>query len=120
VAFRRSFPSNHGTGFNKTASKNIVSFLQGGAVVASVRGKSIVDDTTHGVRTLTVDVPAGIPVGITALRVLNETTREISEGASVEIIAISLPAIVSAPRGSQVSVRIQGSPNVQFVAGGRP
>jgi hypothetical protein len=105
-----------GTGFNATASNNVVSFLQSGVVKATVRGKSVVEKP-NGVRTITVDVPPGIPIGTTALRVVNETTREISEGGPIEIIAISLPEITSAPRGSQVSVRIQGSPNVRFGAG---
>ena len=63
-------------------------------------------------------VPAGLPIGTAALRVLNTPTGETSAGKSLEIIAIYLPEVTSAAVGaSNVNVRITGSPNTAFVAG---
>jgi hypothetical protein len=107
-----------GTGFNQSASKNVVSFLRGSDVVGTARGTSVANvNGQPGVRRLDVTVPTGLPIGTTGLRVLNETTGETSAGASVEIIAISLPDIVSATRGNTVTVQIRGTANVLFVAG---
>jgi hypothetical protein len=108
-----------GTGFDPTASKNEVSFIpaSGPTLTAAPSAIATVDATT-GSRRLTVKVPAGLPVGLTALRVRNVTTGSFSDGKSLDVIAISLPGIASLPAGAvNQDVRITGSSNTHFVAG---
>jgi len=109
-----------GTGFNTTASSNEVTFTPAsGPSVTSVASAIATLSAATGLRRLTVTVPAGLPVGAAALSVRNKATGEISTGKSLDIIAISLPDITSAsPGASNVNVRIAGSPNAAFVAGG--
>lgn len=75
-------------------------------------------DSATGLRRLTLKVPSGLPVGTTALRVLNKVSGEASTGKSIEVIEISMPDVSSAAAGtSNLNVRITGSPNCKFVAG---
>jgi PKD repeat protein len=108
-----------GLGFDSTAANNTITFTpaQGAAVTAT--GTSIVTlDAGSGLRRLSVTVPAGLPAGTTALRVVNGKTGEASAGQSLEVLTLSLPAVASgAPGATNVAVRITGSPNVRFVAG---
>ena len=107
-----------GSGFHATASNNEVSFVptSGATVVASATAV-MTADASRDLRRLTVRVPAGLPVGATALRVTNTATGATSEGLSVQIITIDLGNVVSAPVGATgVAVRITGSPNAQFAS----
>ncbi len=108
-----------GTGFDPTASKNEVSFIPAsGPALTAVPSAIATVDATAGSRRLTVKVPAGLPVGVTALRVRNVTTGSFSDGKSLDVIAISLPGIASLPAGAvNQDVRITGSANTHFVAG---
>ncbi|HEX4913045.1 MAG TPA: PKD domain-containing protein, partial [Vicinamibacterales bacterium] len=102
-----------GSGFSATASRNEVHFVVGGSpprvVASSVRNV----DTTR--KMVSVRVPDGLPVGTTPLRVVNLDTGEISEGRSIEIVALSLPSTAAASRGAtNVIVDVQGTSNAQF------
>ena len=56
-------------------------------------------------------VPSGLPPGPAALRVTNLTTSEVSEGVSINIVAISLTQVASAARGtSNLSVGLPAPP----------
>jgi hypothetical protein len=108
-----------GTGFNVSASSNDVTFtpLSGAPITVTATAVTTLSAAT-GVRRLTVVVPNGLPTGTAALKVLNKQTGEVSQGKSLEVIAISLPETTSAPPGANnVNVRITGSPNTVFVAG---
>ena len=108
-----------GTGFNATAANNVVTFTpaSGSAVNATPTTVATLSAAT-GLRRLTVTVPAGLPIGTAALRVLNTPTGETSAGRSLEIVEIDLLQVRSAAVGaSNVNVRITGSPNTAFVAG---
>jgi hypothetical protein len=108
-----------GTGFNATAANNVVTFIpaSGSAVTTAATAVTTLSAAT-GLRRLTVTVPAGLPIGTAALRVLNTPTGETSAGRSLEVIEISLLGVSSAAVGaSNVNVRITGSPNTAFAAG---
>ena len=108
-----------GTGFSATASSNDITFTpaSGPPVTATATAVTTLSAAT-GLRRLTVAVPFGLPVGTTALSVLNKSSGETSAGKSLEVIAISLPDVSTAPLGtSNLNVRIAGSPNTAFVAG---
>ncbi len=108
-----------GTGFHTTAANNEVSFVpaNGAPMTASATAIATVD-ATRDLRRITVRVPAGLTTGTAALQVRNKVTGLISAGGSLEVIALSLPDVTSAPAGtSGLAVRITGSPNTNFVAG---
>lgn len=111
-----------GTGFAPTAADNTVTFTHvatGATTTAVPTAISVVSPTTD-VRRVSVRLPQGILVGRTAVRVTNTLTGEISEGVSFEVIEIGLPEVTSGPLGSQnLRVRVQASPNTQFVNGAR-
>ena len=110
-----------GTGFDAAAANNEVTFTpaSGPAVIALASAVAAVDPV-NGLSRIAVSVPTGLPVGSAAVSVRNKITGEVSGGASIQIISISLPEISSAERGAaQVSVRIVGSPNTQFASGSR-
>ena len=106
-----------GTGFDPAPANNRVTFLSPlGAVSATAATVGAPD--AAGLRRLTLIVPPGVGVGTTALSVTNTVTGEVSQGKSIEIIAISLPGTaVAAPGATGVQVRIEGSANTKFVAG---
>jgi hypothetical protein len=108
-----------GTGFDPTANNNEVSFIPAAGATQTARGTSIVlVNASSGTRRLAVVVPPGLPTGHLTLRVRNTVTQETSEGQSLDLIAISLPQTTSGARGaSNLSVRIDGSSNTQFVQG---
>jgi hypothetical protein len=108
-----------GTGFNTTAASNVVTFTpaSGPPVTAAASAVTTLSAAT-GLRRLTVAVPAGLPIGTAALRVVNTATGEASAGKSLEIIEIQLPEVASATVGAAgVNVRIAGSANATFAAG---
>src|SRR5262245_9952436 len=108
-----------GTGFNTSASSNLVTFtpVSGTPITVTAAAVTTVSAAT-GLRQLTVVVPNGLPIGTAALSVLNNQTGEVSTGKSLEVIAIYLPDTTSATLGaSNLNVRITGSPNTAFVAG---
>ena len=108
-----------GTGFDPIASNNTVTLTpQGGAAVNLVAETIAVLDAVKGLRRIGITVPPGLPIGAAAVMVRNRTTNESAGGRTLQIIQISLPQTASAVRGAQkVGVRIDGSANVQFVAG---
>jgi hypothetical protein len=64
-----------GTGFDRSANKHLVTFLQGGVPVGTATGKSVADiDKSTATRRLTVEVPGTVPVGATDLRVVNQAS----------------------------------------------
>jgi RHS repeat-associated protein len=109
----------NGTGFDTTAGNHqILLTPPAGSPVTVTPTAGAVVDAAKGVRSLTFKVPAGLMAGAVAIRVTNTVTGEVSEGQSLQIVDLSLPAVVSAPRGAAaVVVRITGTPNAQFVAG---
>ena len=109
-----------GTGFDATASKNEVVFVHTDGTTKTAVGEAVSTlNATTGRRTLTVRVPAELPVGRANLTVRNTVSNETSSGMALDILAISLPDVRSAAQGaSGVQVRITGSSNVRFVAGG--
>ena len=108
-----------GTGFNTVAASNEVTFTHTSGVTATAAGNLIQTvNAALGLRRLRVTVPAGLPIGTTALRVRNLATGEISVGQNLEIVVLSLPTVSSAARGAtNAAIRITGSPNSQFVVG---
>ena len=108
-----------GTGFNATAANNVVTFMPAAGPAVNATATAVVTlSAATGLRRLTVAVPAGLPVGTSALRVRNSVTGETSAGKSLEIVEIYLLEVSSAAIGaSNVNVRITGSPNTAFVAG---
>jgi len=108
-----------GTGFDATASKNEVSFVPSSGATLTALGTAIATvDAATGSRRLTVKVPAGLPVGSAALRVRNLTTGGVSQGKSLDVIALTLPETTSVPAGAtNRDIRITGSPNTHFVVG---
>lgn len=106
-----------GTGFSTTAAQHDVVFTAGAVERhATPTGVSTVD-TASGLRTLTVRVPAGLPVGPVGIRVVNLASGETSAGAGFEHVALALPDPVAAPPGTTQTVSIGGSANAQFAAG---
>jgi hypothetical protein len=100
-----------GTGMAPAASSNVVTFVPvtGASVAATASNIQTLQD---GRQNLTVTVPNGLPIGTTAVRVLNQATGETLTGASFEHIGISLPEYVSAPRGTKsLDVKILGTAN---------
>src|SRR5436190_3483035 len=80
-----------GTGFNATAANDLVTFTPVAGAPLSATAKTVATvDASTGLRRLTVVVPDGLPVGTVALRVTNTATGEISQGASVELIALTV------------------------------
>ena len=110
-----------GTGFDPTAAANTVTFTPAAGAPVSAVGTAIATvDAASGARRLSVVVPAGLPVGPTAVRVVNTKSGEASEGRSVEVVTLALPQTASgAPGTTGLAVRITGSPNAQFAAGSR-
>jgi hypothetical protein len=108
-----------GTGFDPIASNNTVTLTpSGGSVVTLVAETITVLDQAKGLRRLGITVPAGLPVGNAAVLVRNTRTNESAGGKTLQIVQITLPQTSSAVRGATgVQVRIDGSANVQFVAG---
>ncbi len=108
-----------GTGFDPTAANNTVIFTPAEGTAVTAPGASIVTlDATSGLRRLSLNVPAGLPAGTTALRVVNKTTGEASAGQALEMLTLALPGVSSgAPAATNLAVRVTGSPNVRFVAG---
>jgi PKD repeat protein len=108
-----------GTGFNATASLNTVTFrhLATGATFTASGTAVQTLDATRGIRRLGVRVPAGAPIGPTAVTIINTATGEQTDAGSIEVIRLFLPEISAAPAGSTVAVRVTGSPNVLFAAG---
>jgi hypothetical protein len=108
-----------GIGFDPTANNSEVSFIPAAGATLTARGTSIVlVNASTGTRRLAVVVPSGLPTGRLTLRVRNTVTQETGEGQSLDLIAISLPQTTSGARGaSNLSVRIDGSSNTQFVQG---
>ena len=108
-----------GTGFDPTASSNEVAFVPAAGPPLTARGSAIaLISAASGTRRLSVPVPAGLAFGRAALRVTNLTTGEISEGAAIDVVGISLPGTASAARGATaLAVRITGTANTRFVAG---
>ncbi len=107
-----------GTGFDPIAANNRVTLTpSAGPAVIVVPDTIATLDATKGLRRLGLKVP-GLPVGPAAVRVVNTTTGESASGATLQIIAISLPEVRAAARGAQnVVVLVTGTSNVQFVAG---
>jgi PKD repeat protein len=108
-----------GTGFNTTAGNNLVTFTpsSGAPLTASAKTVTTVDAAT-GVRRVTVVVPDGLAIGTTGLTVTNTTTGEVSQGASFELIALTISGTTTASPGSTgIQVGVQGSPNAAFIAG---
>lgn len=109
-----------GAGFNAIASKNLVVFTHEGlskenpAVIISSAGAG----GENGLARLGVAVPEGLPPGTALVRVVNTVTGETIEGGSIEVIGITLADTAWAHPGSSVDIRISGTPNVRFVAGG--
>ncbi len=108
-----------GTGFDPVASNNTVTLTpQSGAAVDLVAETIAVLDAAKGLRRIGITVPSGLAVGSAGVLVRNRTTNESAGGRTLQIIQITLPQTNSAARGAQqVAVRIDGSANVQFLAG---
>ena len=108
-----------GNGFDSTAANNSVTLTPSSGPAATVVAETIATlDATKGLRRLGITVPAGLPIGPAAVRVVNTRTGESASGATLQIIAISLPEARSAARGARnLAVRVNGTVNVQFVAG---
>ena len=108
-----------GTGFHTTAANNEVSFVPANGAPMTALATAIAPvDVTRDLRRITVRVPAGLAPGTTALRVRNTVTGLISEGRSLQVIALSLPDVTSATPGTgNLDVRVTGSANTSFVAG---
>ena len=108
-----------GTGFDPTASQNSVTFTPSSGAATTVVADAIATlDATKGLRRLSVKVPSGLAIGTAAVRVVNTTTGESAAGASIQIVALSLPDVTSGARGAQnLTVRVNGTSNMQFVAG---
>jgi hypothetical protein len=108
-----------GTGFHTTAANNEVSFVPAnGAPMTALATAIATVDATRGLRRITVRVPAGLPPGTTALRVRDTVNGTISEGRSLQVIALSLPDVTSASPGTtNLDVRVVGSANTTFIAG---
>ena len=108
-----------GSGFSSVASDNTVTFIPASGSPATATASAVATvDLTRDLRRLSVRVPAGLPVGPTALSVTNKATGGTSEGLTIQIISIALADIASAATGATgVAVRITGSPNAQFVSG---
>ena len=108
-----------GTGFDPTAPNNSVTFTpSSGSAVTVVADAVATLDPSRGLRRLGVKVPAGLAIGTTAVRVVNTMTGESASGQTIQIIAISLPDVNGGARGAQnLDVRVNGTSNVQFVAG---
>ncbi len=108
-----------GTGFNTTASSNQVTFTSTSGPSVTVAATAVTTlSAATGLRRLTVTLPAGLPIGSAAVRVVDTATGEVSAGRSLEVIDISLPNQTSASVGANnLNVRIVGSPNTAFVAG---
>ncbi len=108
-----------GTGFDPVASKNTVTLTPATGAPVTVVAETIATlDANKGLRRIGIKVPAGLAVGTAPIRVTNTTTKESAGGRSLEVIALSLPETRSGTRGAQqLAVRVNGSPNTQFVAG---
>ncbi len=108
-----------GMGFDPTASRNSVMFTPASGAATTVVADAIATlDATKGLRRLSVKVPSGLAIGTAAVRVVNTTTGESAAGASIQIVALSLPDVTSGVRGAQnLTVQVNGTSNMQFVAG---
>jgi hypothetical protein len=108
-----------GTGFDPVASNNTITLTPAsGAAVTLVAESITVLDQTKGIRRIGITVPSGLAVGTAAILVRNLKTKESAGGKTLQIVQISLPQTTSAVRGATgVAVRVDGSSNVQFVAG---
>ncbi|MGE5245573.1 MAG: Ig-like domain-containing protein, partial [Betaproteobacteria bacterium] len=103
-----------GTGFNAIAANNNVTFTPTIGSPVTVPALSVISiDTTR--KRLTVKVPAGLPVGTTALLVTNRVTGEASAGRSIEVIAFALDPAAAGP-GTTATITVQGSANTQLTA----
>jgi RHS repeat-associated protein len=108
-----------GTGFDPASANNSVTLTPATGAAVTLTAETIATlDASKGLRRLGIRVPAGFPIGPASVRVTNQTTGHSAYGATLQVIAISLPETRSAARGAQnVAVRIAGTSNVQFVAG---
>ena len=108
-----------GTGFNTTAANNLVTFTPSSGAPLSASAKTVATiDAASGLRRLTVVVPDGLPIGTTALTVTNTATGDIGQGASFELISLTVSGTTTASPGSTgVQIAVQGSPNAAFIAG---
>ena len=99
-----------GSGFNTTASANIVTFSPAGGPAIAVPATAIATvDANQGIRRLNVVVPS-LPPGPAGLRVTNAATGGISEGLTLDVLELSLPDITSAPVGTAgLQVALLGS-----------
>ncbi|MEO8095678.1 MAG: hypothetical protein ABI632_12225, partial [Pseudolysinimonas sp.] len=107
-----------GSGFNAAAASNDVVFVPASGAPATATPTAVATvDPSRDLRRLTVSVPAGLPVGATALRVTNKATGGVSSGLTIQIIALTMVDVVSAPAGATgVVVRMAGSSNAQFTS----
>ena len=108
-----------GTGFNTTAANNVVTFTpsSGSPLTASAKTVATID-AASGLRRLTVVVPDGLPIGTTALTVTNTATGDIGQGASFEVVGLTVSGTTTASPGSTgVQIVVQGSPNAAFING---
>lgn len=108
-----------GTGFDPTPLQNSITFTPAaGPAITAVADAIATLDATKGLRRLSVKVPAGLAIGTAAVRVVNTTTGESAAGATIQIVALSLPDVNSGTRGAQnLNVRVNGTANMPFVAG---
>jgi hypothetical protein len=108
-----------GTGFNTTAANNVVTFTpsSGSPLAASAKTVATID-AASGLRRLTAVVPDGLPIGTTALTVTNTSTGDIGQGASFELVGLTVSGTTTASPGSTgVQIVVQGSPNAAFING---
>jgi hypothetical protein len=110
-----------GSGFDAVAANNRVVFTPaGGDPPVTAVGTTISAADSAGQRRLTVVVPAGVPAGPAALRVVNTISGETSDGRSLDVITLTLPEVAAgAPGTTGLPVHIAGSALASFVVGTR-
>ncbi len=107
-----------GTGFDPVASNNKVIFTDASGVSAANTPRTVISiDPGSNLSRLAVPVPGSLPYGRAAIKVINNTTGEGIDGLSIDVVGITLEEMTPAAKGTNLDVRIAGTPNLRFVAG---